>query len=160
MLPHAPGLRSPAVTHLDDIGDADGWRCWLCDGEVDPDMSVNDPRGPSIDSRMTKSKAKKKAASPQPRLAHRGCNTGKGAVEAVVPWPEHLFVADPAAIIPSVDRLGRKGGREIMARCPTEEDATAASEWLVDRVARLAPELSVSSDVEPGGGQYMVVLRA
>jgi hypothetical protein len=146
--------------HLEDIGDSDGWRCWLCDGAVDPDMSVNDPRGPSIDSRITKSKAKKKASPPQPRLAHRGCNTGKGAVEAVVQWPDHLFVVDPAAIIPSVDRLNRKGGREIMARCPTEEDAAAAAAWLVDRVTRLSPELPATADVEPGGDQYMVVLRA
>jgi len=148
------------VGHLEEIGDADEWRCWLCDTAVDPDMSVNDPRGPSIDSRITKSKAKKKAAPPRPRLAHRGCNTGKGAVEAVVPWAEHLFVVDPATIIPSVDRLGRKGGREIMARCPTEEDAAAAAAWLADRVARLAPELQATADVEPGGDQYMVVLRA
>lgn len=148
------------MSDLDDIGDADGWRCWLCDAPVDPDMSVNDSRGPSIDSRMTKSKAKKrKAAPPQPRLAHRGCNTGKGAVEAVVPWPDHLFVGDPAVIIASVDRLERKGGREIMGRCPTEEDATAAAEWLVDRISRLAPELSVAAEVEPGGGQFMVALR-
>jgi len=148
------------VTQLEEIGDADGWRCWLCDGTVDPEMSVNDPRGPSIDSRMTKSRAKKKSATPPPRLAHRGCNTGKGAVEAVVPWAEHLFVVDPAPIIPSIDRLDRKGGREIMARCPTEQDAAAAAEWLVGRVARLAPELPAMVDVEPGGDQYMVVLRA
>lgn len=149
------------VANLDEIGDADGWRCWLCDHAVDPDMSVNDPRGPSIDSRMTKSKAKKrKAAPPQPRLAHRGCNTGKGAVEAVVPWAEHLFVVDPAPIIPSVDRLGRKGGREIMARCPTAQDAALAAQWLVDRVARLAPDLPATAEVEPGGDQYWVVLLA
>lgn len=148
------------MSHLDQIGDADGWRCWLCDAEVDPAMSVNDPRGPSIDSRMTKSKAKKKSVTPTPRLAHRGCNTGKGAVEAVVPWPDDLFVVDPATIIPSVDRLVRKGGREIMARCPTEDDAIAAAEWLVDRVSRLAPELTLATEVEPGGGQFMVVLRA
>lgn len=148
------------MTQLEEIGDADGWRCWLCDVTVDPEMSVNDPRGPSIDSRMTKSRAKKKATTLQPRLAHRGCNTGKGAVEAVVPWAEHLFVVDPAAIIPSIDRLDRKGGREIMARCPTEQDAADAAEWLVDRVARLAPELPARVDVEPGGDQYMVVLRA
>ncbi|MDE0801987.1 MAG: hypothetical protein OSA99_01565 [Acidimicrobiales bacterium] len=148
------------MSDLDDIGSADGWRCWLCDASVDPDMSVNDPRGPSIDSRMTKSKAKKrKAAPPPPRLAHRGCNTGKGAVEAVVPWADHLFVGDPAAILASVERLERKGGREIMGRCPTEDDATEAADWLVDRISRLAPGLDVSAEVEPGGGHFMVALR-
>ena len=109
---------------------------------------------------MTKSKAKKrKAAPPPPRLAHRGCNTGKGAVEAVVPWADHLFVGDPAAILASVERLERKGGREIMGRCPTEDDATEAADWLVDRISRLAPGLDVSAEVEPGGGHFMVALR-
>ena len=149
------------MSKLDDIGEADGWRCWLCDEPVDPDMSVNDPRGPSIDLRTTKAKAKKKsAAAVQERLAHRGCNTGKGATAPVVPWAEDLFVVDPAPIIPSVERLDRKGGREIMARCPTRADADAAAAWLVDRVSRLQPDLDAVTEVESGGGQFLVVLRA
>ncbi len=145
---------------LDIIGDRDGWRCWLCDEPVDPEMSVNDPRGPSIDQRVTKAKAKKKAAPVAERLAHRGCNTGKGATAPEVPWPDELFVVDPAPIIACVDRLDRKGGREIMARCPTEDDATAAASWLADRVSRLEPGLEATTEVESGGGQYLVVLRA
>ena len=168
MLPH--GRYRPPMSRLDEIGERDGWRCWLCDEPVDPDMSVNDPRGPSIDQRTTKAKAKKtqsqktrsqKAGGPvQERLAHRGCNTGKGATEAEVPWPEDLFVVDPAPIIAVVERLGRKGGREVMARCPTDDDADAAAAWLGDRVSRLDPDLGATTEVESGGGQYLVVLRA
>ena len=44
---------------LDAVGAADGWRCWLCDEPVDPAMSVNDPRGPSIDSVLTKAQTKR-----------------------------------------------------------------------------------------------------
>ena len=142
---------------LDEVGDSDGWRCWLCDEPVDRQMSVNDARGPSIDSIVTKAKAKS-AAAPE-RLAHRGCNTRKGAVTPVVSWPDHLFVVDPAPIIASVDRLQRKGGREIMARCPTRADAAEAASWLLDRLSRLRPDLSPTVDVEAGGGQFMVVLR-
>lgn len=120
-------------------------------------MSVNDPRGPSIDAVQTAGKAKKRKPV-QERFAHRGCNTGKGATAPVVPWPEHLFVVDPAAILPTVDRLTRKGGREIVARCPTEDDAQDAVDWLVDRVSRLAPELDVAARIEEGGGQHLVVL--
>ena len=144
---------------LQDVGDADGWRCWLCDEPVDPDMSVNDPRGPSIDLRTTKAKAKVKAADGQERLAHRACNTGKGAVAPVVPWPDHLFVVDPAPIISSVERLARKGGREVMARCPGRDDAEAAGAWLVDRISRLHPGLEVAAVIEPGGGQHLLLLR-
>jgi len=45
-----------------------------------------------------------------------------------------------------------------MARCPTEEDAVAAGAWLVDRISRLEPDLELHSRVEPGGGQFLVVL--
>lgn len=151
------------MSRLDEIGAAHGWRCWLCDEPVDATRSVNDPRGPSIDASTTKAKAKVKAKSGavhQERLAHRACNTGKGATAPVVPWPAHLFVADPAVIIPSVERLERKGGREVMARCPTQDDADQAASWLVDRVSRLQPGLSVSATVEPGGGQFLLILQA
>lgn len=154
---------------LDDIGEQDGWRCWLCDEPVDPDRSVNDDRGPSVDSRMTDRKAKskgrkggagKKKGSVElaERLAHRSCNTGKGNVDAVIPWAEHLFVVDPSPIIPSVERLVNKGGREVMARCPTRSDAQEAADWLIDRVSRLEPDLEVSGDIDEGGGQFLVAL--
>ncbi len=144
------------VSRLDEIGVADGWRCWLCDQPVDPEMSVNDARGPSIDSRTAKTKGK----GGLERLAHRSCNTRKGAVAPVVPWPDRLFVVDPAPIVASVDRLARKGGREVMARCPTLEDGREAAAWLADRVSRLQPDLDATADVEPGGGQFLVILRA
>ena len=137
-----------------------GWQCWLCDEPVDPTMSVNDPRGASIDARSTRKKAKKKARSLPERLAHRDCNTGKGNTEAVVQWPEHLFVVDPAVIIQSAERLATKGGREAMARCPTSEDANLAGAWLVDRVSRLEPGVQFAFRVEPAGGQFLLVLSA
>ncbi len=149
------------MSRLEDVGAADAWRCWLCDEPVDPVMSVNDARGPSVDSVTTKSKAKRSPSGDgKERLAHRGCNTRKGAVAAVVPWPERLFVADPAPILSAVERLGRKGGREVMARCPTEADGDDAAAWLVDRVSRLAPDLAVTTTVESGGGQWLLILRA
>ncbi|CAB4880734.1 unannotated protein [freshwater metagenome] len=146
------------MSRLDEVGARDAWRCWLCDEPVDPEMSVNDARGPSIDSITTKSKSKAGAATE--RLAHRACNTRKGAVTPVVPWPDHLFVVDPGVIIMSVDRLQRKGGREIMARCPTRTDAQDAATWLADRISRLRPDMRATTEVEAGGGQFLVVLRA
>jgi len=155
------------LMRLDEVGDRDGWRCWLCDEAVDPDMSVNDPRGPSIDSRTTERKAKaagrgggKGQGTGQERLAHRSCNTGKGSTKPVIDWPAHLFVADPAVILTTVDRLQRKGGREIVGRCLERDDATNAAAWIVDRISRLEPDLAVEADVESGGGQFLVVLRA
>ncbi|MEO5834502.1 MAG: hypothetical protein ABIR83_14180 [Nakamurella sp.] len=148
------------MTTLDEVGDRDGWRCWLCDEPVDPAMSVNDARGPSVDTRgAAVAKAKKNSGvDPADRLAHRACNTRKGAVEAVVPWPSRLFVADPAPLIGVAERLARKGGREVVARCPSRADADATAEWLVDRFVRLTPGMPATASVEPGGGQFVVAL--
>ncbi|MEO5900781.1 MAG: hypothetical protein ABIR68_11725 [Ilumatobacteraceae bacterium] len=150
------------MSRVDEIGERDGWRCWLCDEPVDPQMSVNDPRGPSVDGMTTKtSKTKGKGkADVQERLAHRACNTKKGAITAVAPWPEHLFVVDAAPIIESVDGLRRKGGRVVVARCPTRVDGEDAATWLEDRVSRLSPDLQLRARVEAGGGQFILVLQA
>jgi hypothetical protein len=144
------------VSRLDEIAERDGWRCWLCDEPVDPAMSVNDARGPSVDSLGT-AKARGKSGSGE-RLAHRGCNTRKGAVKPVVPWPPDLFVSDPAPLIGVAERLERKGGREVVGRCPSRSDADQTADWLVDRFSRLAPALPVVASVEPGGGQFLVAL--
>jgi hypothetical protein len=69
-------------------------------------------------------------------------------------------VIDPAPILAAVERLAGKGGREVWARCPTPPDAVVGGAWLVDRISRLRPGLAVSTEVEPGGGQHVVALRA
>ena len=147
---------------LDEIGQRDNWICWLCDQPVDREMSSNDPRGPSVDTRITKAKAKKlkKTKTPPPlqRLAHVGCNTGKGAIDAVVPWPSHLIVSEPASIIGTSQRLEKKGGREAMARCHSQEDADAVAQWLVDRMSRLVPKTKVQSKIDNAGGRFLVSL--
>ena len=130
--------------------------CWLCDKPVDPDASINADLGPSVDS-YAATRVKKGAASVE-RLAHRACNTMKGKVAPVVPWSPDLFVVDPSPIFEAVERLRAKGGREIVARCPDENDAREASDWLLDRLSRLAPGLPVSTQISPGGGQFMLAI--
>jgi hypothetical protein len=149
------------VSQLEEVGERDGWRCWVCDEPVDGSASVNDDRGPSVDSRSHRSGSKKSGGvdfAGAERLAHRACNTRKGAVTPVIPWPARLLLVEPAPLVAVAERLDRKGGREIVARSPQRADAEAAAEWLVDRFARLAPALPVSASVEAGGGQFMVAL--
>jgi hypothetical protein len=145
------------VSTLSEVGERDAWRCWLCDEPVDPDASVNADRGPSIDGGATP-KGKKAAAGAE-RLAHRACNTRKGAVKPVVAWSPALFVVEPAPIVAAVERLTRKRGREVVARCPSQADAEEAAEWLLDRLSRFVPGLAVATQVEAGGGQFLLVLR-
>ena len=151
-------MQQKRSNRLDEVGDRDGWRCWLCDQPVDPTMSVNDARGPSVDSITTRAR-NKKAPMPEERLAHRSCNTNKGATVPVVAWPEHLFVVDPAPIIATVEQLGRKPGRTVVGRCPTQDDAEEAAAWLADRLLRLAPDRTLHTEVDHGGGQYLLILH-
>ena len=146
------------MSTLNEVGERDSWRCWLCDEPVDPDAYVNADRSPSVDSGA--SPKGKKAAAGTERLAHRACNTRKGAVKPIVAWSPELFVVEPAPIVSTVERLTRKGDREVVARCPSRRDAEQAAVWLLDRLSRFAPELAVTAQVEAGGGQFLLVLRA
>jgi hypothetical protein len=148
-----------AVSSLDEIGERDGWRCWVCDLAVDPDKSVNDDLGPSIDrcNVMVRSVGKKKPEGEE-RLAHRQCNTKKGAVKAVIAWNPDLIVFDPSPIIQAAERLVNKGGREVVARAASHRDATEAGKWLIDRLSRLAPDVEFSTKIDEGGGQFLLSL--
>ena len=68
-------------------------------------------------------------------------------------------MVDPSPIFETVERLRKKGGREIIARCPGQREAEEASEWLLDRLKRLAPELDLSTEIKSGGGQYVLALK-
>ena len=144
------------MSDLNEIGQKDNWRCWLCDEQVDPDTSVNSDQGPSADS-YAASKAKKGTHTVE-RLAHRSCNTMRGKIAPVVPWSKDLFVFDAAPIFESVDRLAKKGGREAVGRCATQDDANQASEWLLDRLARLSPAAKFTTEITPGAGQFLLKL--
>jgi hypothetical protein len=130
---------------------------WLCDKPVDPDASVNSDLGPSVDS-FAATRVKKGATAIE-RLAHRQCNTQKGKLAPIVPWSKEVFVVHPSPIFETVERLRKKGGREVIARCPGEQEAQEASSWLLDRLERLAPELDLSTEIKSGGGQYMLTLK-
>ncbi len=135
------------MSDLTAVGEQDNWICWLCDKPVDPDASVNSDLGPSTDS-FASTRVKKGAVAIE-RLAHRQCNTQKGKISPVVPWSKEIFVVDPSPIFETVERL----------RCPGEQEAQEASEWLLDRLERLAPELDLSTEIKSGGGQHMLTLK-
>jgi hypothetical protein len=150
------------VATIDEIGDAAGWRCWVCDLPVEPDRSVNDDRGPSLDrcDILVRPVRGKKAAPPVERLAHRACNTKKGATKPVLTWPEGLLVFDAAPIIATGERLLAKGGREVVGRCATRADATDAAAWVGDRLCRLVPDVEFTTRLDEGGGQFLVSVLA
>jgi hypothetical protein len=145
------------MSDLNSVGEQDNWICWLCDKPVAPDASVNSDLGPSTDS-FAATRVKKGEVAIE-RLAHRQCNTQKGKISPVVPWSKDVFVVDPSLIFETVERLRKKGGRQIIARAPGESEAKEASQWLLDRLQRLAPELNFSTEIKSGGGQFMLSLK-
>ena len=78
--------------------------------------------------------------------------------------PERLVISPgpgrPESAGVTVEALRRKGGRSVVGRSPSRSDADAVAAWLADRVSRLARDLQLRVTVEPGGGQFMVVLHA
>ena len=78
----------------------------------------------------------------------------------MIPWPSRLFVSDPAPLMGVAERLARKGGREVVGRCPTRADAEDTAEWLKDRFNRLAPDLNADTTIDSGGGQFLVALTS
>jgi hypothetical protein len=83
----------------------------------------------------------------------------KGKIDPVIQWPSNLMVFEPAPIIATVERLAKKGGKEAVGRCADSKDAELASTWLIDRLSRYTPELSFKTEVMPGGGQFVLMLR-
>jgi hypothetical protein len=41
----------------------------------------------------------------------------------------------------------------------SEDDAAEASDWLLDRLSRFAPDVRFETHINPGGGQYMLMLK-
>jgi len=42
----------------------------------------------------------------------------------------------------------------------TDQDAAAASEWLLDRLSRFAPNMKFETVIKQGGGHYLLQLLA
>ena len=146
------------MSTLDEVGERDGWRCWVCDEPVDPDRSVNDRPRSQHRRRRDRRRARSRHRAPSgSRTAP--ATPARARSRRSSPGRTGLYVVEPAPLIGVAERLTRKGGREVVARCPTRTDAQEAADWLVDRLSRLAPDLRVAADVEPGGGQFLLVLR-
>lgn len=60
------------------IGERDGWRCWLCQTDVNPNIIAPDPLSPSVDHVVPLSRGGSDEDS-NLRLAHFSCNARRGA---------------------------------------------------------------------------------
>lgn len=138
----------------------DGWRCWVCEGEVDPAAPTGSPSSASIDHVVPR--ARGGVTEPDNlRLAHRRCNAGRGSRLPELEWPGHLGVVDGAPLWQSLTRLGRRrGSRELVAVVTTADAADAAAQWLTARAALIVGGRWAATTGPAAGELHGVWLRA
>ena len=127
------------MTTLDDIGDSDGWRCWVCDEPVPRSAKANDPNQPVADQIEPAAKGTKGRG--RVRLAHKRCNDLRKGRPPTIPWPERFCVADGPELLQSLQRLDKRkpASGEVVAMCGDAELAEAAAAWVVSVATTLFP---------------------
>ena len=132
---------------IDELGEAAGWTCWLCGGEVPRRAKPNDPNQPVGD--QIASAAKGSRGRGDVRLAHKRCNDARKGRPPNIPWPERFAVVDAPELLSSLARIAKRGGRgEVVAMCVDAESAEAGAAWIVPLATTLHPG-SWSTTLEP-----------
>ena len=124
---------------LSEIGDSDGWRCWVCDEPVPRDAKPNDPNQPVADQIEPAAKGTKGRG--RVRIAHKRCNDLRKGRPPTIPWPERFCVADAPELLQSLQRLEKRKppGGEVVAMCADADLAVAAAAWAVSVASTLFP---------------------
>ena len=118
------------------LGERDGWVCWLCDGEVDPDAPSSSPAAPTVDHVVPRSRGGRTVGS-NLRLAHRRCNGQRANRLPELDWPVEFGLLDAPSLWQAIARLGRRPGKaEVVALAPTAASASEAGAWAVRSATR------------------------
>ena len=127
------------MADLGELGDSDGWLCWLCGEQVPRSAKANDPNQPVADQIAPAAKGERGRGVV--RLAHKRCNDLRKARPASIAWPERFSVSDAPELLQSLTRLDKRKpqGGEVVALCVDDHAASAAAEWVVPVAATLFP---------------------
>lgn len=120
---------------IEELAARDGWVCWLCEGEIDPDAIRGHPAAATVDHVVPKSRGGRTEPA-NLRLAHRRCNAQRGNDLPELEWPERFMLTDPTSLWQSLARILRRRSPEIIAVAPTVELATEAGDWARARAER------------------------
>ncbi len=122
------------MTSVGDLGDAAGWRCWICDEAVPRAAKPNDPKQAVADRISPAAKGTKGRGNE--RLAHKGCNDLRKGRPPTIPWPERFRVVDAPELLQSLQRIDKRRppAGEVVATCVDADSASEAAKW-VQRVA-------------------------
>lgn len=137
------------MSRVADLAARDGWRCWLCEGEIDPTAVPNSPAAATVDHVVPRSRGG--ATEPANlRLAHRRCNGVRGNELPELHWPERFMLIDGAPLWRTLARILKRRSPEIIAVAPTRDLATAAAQWATVRIERFVGG-DWTAEVEPVG---------
>src|SRR3954449_817931 len=129
----------PSVAYgvqIADLGDRDGWTCWVCCGDVDPRCPSGSPHAPSVDHVVPRSRGGTNALT-NLRLAHRRCNGQRGSRLPELEWPAELGVHDPAPLWPVLQRAQRRRGDWEVVAAVAASTAERAERWLAEAVTSI-----------------------
>lgn len=118
---------------LDEIGDADGWICWLCATPVDPADRSGGPWSGTVDHVVPRSRQGATTAS-NLRLAHARCNRRRSSGDPTIDWPTDLPVVDAAPLFAAALRVVDRDESEVIGVTDPVTAPSAAS-WLEERLA-------------------------
>lgn len=142
---------------IHELGDRDGWVCWLCEGAIDPDTPAGQPAAGTVDHVVPKSRGGRTEPS-NLRLAHRRCNGQRGNDLPELRWPDRFMLTDPTSLWQSLARILKRRSPEIVAVAPTLELAADAGEWARHRAERFVGG-TWQVDVERLGSSEQAVVR-
>lgn len=119
------------------LGEACGWTCWVCGGDVDRAGPLTGPWAPTVDHVLPRARGGTNDPT-NLRLAHRRCNGARGSSLPELDWPRDLPVLDAAPVWPVVQRaLRRRGEWEVVAVLAGQDAAVRAAHWLAAAVPRI-----------------------
>lgn len=120
-----------------DLAADDGWRCWLCGGDIDPDAPAGSRHSATVDHVVPRSRGGGSERA-NLRLAHRVCNQRRADDLPELAWPSELAPLDSTPLWAAVARAVRHPGRaEQVAAFGTEDRARQASAWAVEQACAL-----------------------
>ena len=120
-----------------DLAADDGWRCWLCGGEIDPCAPTGSKHSGTVDHVVPRSRGGGSERA-NLRLAHRVCNARRADDLPELVWPAELAALDATPLWAAVARAVRQPGHaEQVAAFGTEDRARRASAWAVEQACAL-----------------------
>jgi hypothetical protein len=128
-----------AAVQIAGIAARDGWTCWLCGGDVDPEAPPGSPIRGTVDHLVPRSRGGASESS-NLRLAHRRCNQRRGSHLPELRWPRGWPLLTSVNVWTALARLApRPGSAEVVAVAPLVDLAADAAAWVVERAESFVP---------------------